>query len=155
MKKGIIIGVVVLLLAGSGAAGFFLMKSDAPEPGAEGVAGAEGAEVVAEPERDPVYRPLSPAFVINFKQNGAIHYLQLSLQVMAYEQEVIDKVDANDPAIRNELIMLFSNQDYDALGTLEGKEKLREDARVAVNKVIKMTPESGVKEVFFTAFVMQ
>ena len=149
MKKGIIIGVAVLVLAGGGAAGFFLMKSDAPEPGAEGV------EVVAEPEKDPVYRPMSPAFVINFKNNGTINYLQLSLQVMAYEQEVIDKVDINDPAIRNQLIMLFSGQDYDALGTLEGKEKLRADARVAVNQVLKMEPENGVQEVFFTAFVMQ
>lgn len=152
MKKVIIIGVAVLVLAGGGAAGFFLMKSDAPEPGAEGV---EGAEVVAEPEKDPVYRPMSPAFVINFKNNGTINYLQLSLQVMAYEQEVIDKVDVNDPAIRNQLIMLFSGQDYDALGTLEGKEKLRADARVAVNEVLKMEPENGVQDVFFTAFVMQ
>lgn len=150
MNKMVIIGAAVVLLAGGGGAGFFLMQGDEPVPGEEG---AEA--VVEEVEADPIYRPLSPNFVINFKKNGAINYLQLSLQVMARDQEVIDKVELNDPAIRNKLIMLFSGQDYDALGTLEGKEKLRQEALVAVNEVIGTTPESGVEEVFFTGFVMQ
>lgn len=150
MNKMVIIGAAVVLLAGGGAAAFFLMPGDEPAPG------EEGAEVVAEEVvADPIYRPLSPNFVINFKRNGTINYLQLSLQVMARDQEVIDSVELNDPAIRNKLIMLFSAQDYDALGTQEGKEALREAARIAVNEVIGLEPESGVEEVFFTGFVMQ
>lgn len=150
MNKMVIIGAAVVLLAGGGAAAFFLMPGDEP------VAGEEGAEVVAEEVvADPIYRPLSPNFVINFKRNGTINYLQLSLQVMARDQEVIDKVELNDPAIRNKLIMLFSAQDYDALGTQEGKEALRAEAKIAVNEVIGLEPESGVEEVFFTGFVMQ
>lgn len=150
MKKGIIIGVVVALLVGGGVAAFFLLQDDAPDPA---VAGEEG--VVVEPEREPLYRPLSPAFIVNFRVRGAIHYLQLSMQVMAYEQDVIDTVETNDPAIRNQLIMLFSGQDYDALATLEGKEQLRQDVLVAINEVIKMDADNGVQDVFFTAFVMQ
>ena len=149
MKKVIIIGAAVLVLAGGGGAAFFMMQDDPP---AEGV---EGAAAPAEPEADPLYRPLSPDFVINFKHQGAIHYLQLSMQVMAYEEDVIDKVAATDPAIRNQLIMLFSGQDYEELGTLEGKEKLRQEVLVAVNEVIKMDPAVGVQDVYFTGFVMQ
>lgn len=150
MNKMIIIGAAVVLLGGGGAAAYFLTMGGEPAPG------EEGAEVVAEEVvADPIYRPLSPNFVINFKRNGSINYLQLSLQVMSRDQDVIDKVALNDPAIRNRLIMLFSSQDYDALGTQEGKEKLRADALVAVNEVIDSTPESGVEEVFFTGFVMQ
>lgn len=150
MNKMVIIGAAVVLLAGGGAAAFFLLPGDEPAPGEEGAA-VVAEEVVA----DPIYRPLSPNFVINFKRNGTINYLQLSLQVMARSQEVIDSVELNDPAIRNRLIMLFSGQDYDALGTQEGKEALRKEAMLAVNEVIGLEPEAGVEEVFFTGFVMQ
>lgn len=150
MNKMVIIGAAVVLLGGGGAAAFFLMPGDEPPVGEDGV-----AAVVEEVIADPIYRPLSPNFVINFKQNGTINYLQLSLQVMARDQEVIDTVELNDPAIRNRLIMLFSSQDYDALGTQEGKEALRGEALIAVNETIGLTPEVGVEEVFFTGFVMQ
>ncbi|MFK7974639.1 MAG: flagellar basal body-associated protein FliL [Halioglobus sp.] len=150
MNKMVIIGAAVVLLGGGGAAAFFLMPGDEPPVGEDGA-----AAVVEEVIADPIYRPLSPNFVINFKRKGTINYLQLSLQVMARDQEVIDKVELNDPAIRNRLIMLFSGQDYDALGTQEGKEALRAAALVAVNETIELTPEAGVQEVFFTGFVMQ
>lgn len=150
MNKMVIIGAAVLLLGGGGAAAFFLLQEEEPPPGAEGE-----VAVVEEQIADPIYRPLSPNFVINFKRNGSINYLQLSLQVMARDQEIIDKVELNDPAIRNKLIMLFSGQDFESLGTIEGKEQLRQDALVAVNEVMGLEPESGVEEVFFTGFVMQ
>lgn len=148
MKKAILIGAAVLVLGGGGAAAFFLMKE---EPPAEGEAAVAAAPKLA----DPIYRPLSPKFVINFERRGTTSYVQLGMQVMARSQDVIDKVELNDPAIRNQLIMLFSGQDFDALGTLEGKEKLRELARDSVNEVIGLAPETGVEEVYFTEFVMQ
>ncbi len=150
MNKMVIIGAAVLLLGGGGGAAYFLMQEDEPPPGAEGE-----AVVVEETIPDPIYRPLSPNFVINFKRGSGINYLQLSLQVMARDQEIIDKVELNDPAIRSKLIMLFSSQDFEALGTLEGKEQLRLDARAAINEVMGLEPEAGVEEVFFTGFVMQ
>jgi len=150
MKKWIIIGVVVLLLVGGGVTAFLLLQ---PEPEAAGEGGAAAEQV--EPDAEPIYRPLSPAFVVNFRHRGSIHYLQLSMQVMAYEQEVIDKVEANDPAIRNQLIMLFSGQDYEALDTLEGKENLRQEVLLAVNEVLKLDADKGVQDVFFTSFVRQ
>ena len=38
---------------------------------------------------------------------------------------------------------------------IKGKEQLRKDVLVAVNEVLEMNPETGVQDVFFTAFVMQ
>ena len=156
MKKIIIIVVVVLVLAGGGVAAFLLMGDD--EAGAQASAGdAAGvpAEAVAEPERDPIYLPLSPAFVVNFEHKGRIRYLQLTLQIMSYQQEVVDKVAANMPAVRNNLIMLFSGQDYDALNTSEGKENLRKEVLKSIDEVLRLEGEMKVSDVYFTGFVMQ
>lgn len=152
MKK-IIIGVVVLLLIGGGAGAFFFLKGD----DAQSAANAEGgeAEVVEEPLADPIYVGLSPAFLVNFDHNGATRYLQLELQVMAREQEIIDKVEANMPAVRNNVIMLLSGQNYAALSTLEGKEALRGDVLATVNESLQLTGKDAVQEVFFTNFVIQ
>ena len=152
MKKIIIISVAVVLLGGGGAA-FFLLKGGDAEP-AQGM-DAEQGEVVVEELSDPIYLPLSPTFVVNFEHKGGIRYLQLSLQVMSFDEEAIEKVEANMPAVRNNLILLFSGQDYGFLTTVEGKEKLREEVRDSINELIHLTDKSKVNEVFFTGFVMQ
>ncbi len=150
MNKKIIMAVVLLLLVGGGAAAFFLLQSDSSTPDAA----AEGGEIV-EPERDAIYLPLSPAFVINFEYKGAIRYLQLSMQVMSYDQDAVDKVEANMPAVRNNLILLFSAQDYEVLNTVEGKENLRKEVVDSINQVLRLTGDVAVNDVFFTAFVVQ
>ena len=156
MKKIIIIAVVVLLLAGGGVAAYMLLGKDSSKQAVEGAGTvADQAEQPQEVEVDPIYLALDPAFVVNFENNGSLRYLQLSLQVMAYDQAVLDKVAANTPAVRNELIMLFSGQDYDQLNTLEGKEGLRKSVLDSINRVVKLKGDGVVQDVFFTGFVMQ
>ena len=145
-----------MLLAAGGAAAFLLMGSENSKP----VIDADGAEVAraeqpVEMDKDPIYVPLQPAFVVNFEHNGNVRYLQLTLQAMAYEQSVVDKVEANMPAVRNKLILLFSGQDFDSLKTMEGKENLRKEVLDSINQVVRLTTEPKVSDVFFTGFVMQ
>ena len=153
MKKIIIIVVVALLLVGGGVGGYLMLSGEdaGSEEGAADVANAEPVVV----ESDPIYLPLDPAFVVNFEQQGNIRYLQLSLQIMSYHEEVVEKVSANIPAVRNSLIMLFSGQDYDQLNTSEGKENLRQLVLQSINGVVKLNGEKKVDDVYFTGFVMQ
>ncbi|MFT5484905.1 MAG: flagellar FliL protein [Halieaceae bacterium] len=159
MKKIIIIAVVVLLLGG-GAGGYFLLSGD--EPSADAALGAdaaleEGAEAIEEvvAEEDPVYLALNPAFVVNFDHKGRTRYLQLSLQIMSYDQEAVDKVMLNMPAVRNNLIMLFSGQDFDTLSSIEGKENLRQEVRKTIQEAVRQDAGHEINEVYFTGFVMQ
>lgn len=153
-KKGLIIGLVVLvlLLAGGGAA-FFLMGGDDAAEG-EGAEAAAQEEVIEE-EPDPIYYELAPAFVVNFEHKGRTRYLQIELQVMSFKQEVIDKVQANMPAVRNDLLLLISQQDFDGLATIEGKESLRMQVLEAINKASRLKGNQQVEDVYFTGFVMQ
>ncbi|MFT6285442.1 MAG: flagellar FliL protein [Alcanivorax sp.] len=152
MKKIIIIVVAVLLVVAVGVGAYLMLGAQEPE-----VSGEPGEEVavVSEVDSDPIYLELRPEFVVNFEHKGAIRYVQASLQLMSHEQDAIDKVEANMPAVRNRLIMLFSTQNYVSLSTLEGKETLLVDIRNAVNKVVKLKGKVAIDEVFFTSFVIQ
>ena len=60
------------------------------------------------------------------------------------------------PAIRNNLVLLFSSQSYERVSTLEGKEALREEALGVVQEVLEQeTGDPGVEAVYFTSLVMQ
>ncbi len=152
MKIIIIIG-VALLLVGGGVGGYLMLGGEdaSSEEGAVDVANEEPVVV----ESDPIYLPLDPAFVVNFENQGHMRYLQLSLQIMSYHEEAVEKVSANIPAVRNSLIMLFSGQDYDQLNTSEGKENLRQLVLQSINEVVKLNGEKKVDDVYFTGFVMQ
>ena len=153
-KKLIYIVLALLVLGGAAAGGYFMLGGKAgPEMATD--ADGEPAAAPEEPEDDPIYLALSPAFVINFEQGGRTRYLQIEMQIMSYEQDVIDKVESNMPAVRNGLILLFSDQDYPSLNTVEGKENLRKQVLDSINKVIRAKGTDRVDDVFFTGFVMQ
>lgn len=150
MNKKILIAVIaVLVLAGGGAGAFFFLQ------GGEEVAAEGEAEPKEEPLADPIYLGLSPAFLVNFDHNGTIRYLQIELQVMARDQDIIDKVEANMPAVRNKVILLLSAQNYDAVSTVEGKEQLRQEVLAAVNESLQLTEGDALEDAFFTNFVVQ
>lgn len=175
MKKIIIIAVaaVVLLSGIGGGAWFFLQKSagadsaDA-EPAAKGAkAGKHEAKTEnkdakvkkgkkGEPALPAVYLALDPAFVVNFEDQGVVRFLQITAEVGTHDPLVLDAVKLHMPIIRNNLVMLFSNLNLATVTSREGKEKLRADALLEVQKVLQeQTGEPGVENIYFTSFVMQ
>jgi len=141
-----LIGVVAL--AGVAAGAWFLLG------GAHAKGKAGKAPVPAGP---PIYVALDPAFVTNFEANQAVRFLQVTVQVMTHEPATADLIKANDPVVRNNLLLLFSNQKYADIATREGKEKLRAQALAAVRGVIAAAGGNPdrVEAVYFTSFVMQ
>ena len=142
-KLIIIIAVVVLLALGGGGAAFML-------------SGGDDAAVPAA-AADPIYIPLDPAFVVNFQdKNQKTKFLKAELNVVTYNEDVPEAVMKHMPAIRNNLILLFSRQLYEDLLPHEGKEVLRAEALAEVQSVIeKQVTGSGIEDLFFTSFVMQ
>lgn len=114
---------------------------------------AEGEAMAAEVEAPPIYVELDP-FVVNFVQEEALRYLQLTVQLMSRDAKVVEDVDSYMPQIRNELILLLSGHAYGELITREGKETIREEIRVEINRILGLE-DDGVESVFLTGFVMQ
>lgn len=109
-----------------------------------------------EEQKAAIYIPIDPAFVVNFASQGKARFLQVTVEVMTREPEVPEKIKLHMPVIRNNLMLLFSNQTYDKVSTLEGKEALREEALTVVQEILETeTGDPGVEAVYFTSFVMQ
>ncbi len=103
-----------------------------------------------------LYLPLDPPFVVNFQEQGQLRFLQVTMEVMARDQEVIDAVKLHLPVIRNNLTLMLSSETLEHLASRDGKEKIRTDTLAEIQKILKeQTGKPGVEAVYFTSFVMQ
>lgn len=104
----------------------------------------------------PIYVALEPPLVVSFEGPGAMRFLQLTVEVMARDEKVIEAVEQHNPVIRNNLLMLVGGTDMKTLSTREGKEALRALALAEVQAVVEsQTGEPGVEDLYFTSFVVQ
>lgn len=104
-----------------------------------------------------LFTSLHPPLVVNFKDSfGDAHFMQITLEVMAREQGVLDQVKNYVAVIRNGLILQFGSVDYDFVTTREGKEAMLAGALAEIQTIIKdETGETGIEAVFFTSLIIQ
>jgi flagellar FliL protein len=146
--KLLLIAGVAIVLAGA-AGGFWYWQSRH--------AGATHAKVEQKPLAPLQFHAVDPAFVVNFQSPGPARFLQVEVRIGSRESETIELLKANDPVIRNDLLLLFGAQEQAALATREGKEKLRADTLEAIRRIVKAAggKPQNAEAVFFTSFVMQ
>ena len=151
VKKLMFAGIGLALVGAGVFAGMTFLGGDAP---------AEDAEVAEEaaPSSGPaLYTSLHPPLVVNFKDSaGDSHFMQITMEVMAHDQDIINSVRDHTPVIRNALILLFSGAVYEEVTTREGKEQMLADGLAEIQRVMEeQTGEPGVEAVYFTALVIQ
>lgn len=106
----------------------------------------------------PIYHPLEPAFVVNLKDGGRrMRFMQIQVQVMTRESNIVGALESHDPAVRDAMILLLSEQDGDTMGSVMGREQVRKDAQSAIQSVLQQIAglDQGVEAVYFTDFVIQ
>jgi flagellar FliL protein len=115
------------------------------------------ALMAADEESTPaeaLYYKLSPSLVTNVQ--GRVKYIRCDIQLMTRDQAAVEDLKLHAPAIRHELLLLFSDQQGEALKEPKGKEKLRNKALAAVQGVMReLTGEEEVDDLFFTSFFVQ
>ena len=145
----------VAAIAAAAAAVFYLAHVIDSRMVAEGAGVADGSAVPAQPQ-PPIYVSLEPPLVVNFDRNGRIGYLQAEIQLMTREPRVQEALQQHAPAIRNNLLLLFSSKSYAEVAGRDGKERLRHEAMQEVNRMLFERGVPGhVEELYFTGFVMQ
>jgi flagellar protein FliL len=107
------------------------------------------------PAKAAMYYAIDPPLVVNFEDGSVVRFLQITMEVMAHDQPAIDSVQKNIPLIRNNLLLLMSNRNYQSMMSREGKEKLRQEALAEVRAVQKKAGSPDVDDVLFTSFVVQ
>ncbi|NOX09890.1 MAG: hypothetical protein GXP22_10485 [Gammaproteobacteria bacterium] len=108
------------------------------------------------PKVPQVYFSLKPAFVVNFGETSSVRFLQLTIQVSTRQPDSIELMKEHMPAIRNNILLLLSDQVPAVLNSRAGKLELRKNVLKEIRQVLKeQTGESYVENVYFTSFVMQ
>jgi flagellar FliL protein len=144
----IVLVAAIVLLAGGGVGAFFAFGSHGDK---------KTAVVKKEPALPPQYIALDPPFVVNFESDQQVRFLQVTVQVMTRDAATVELMKANDPVVRNDLLLLYGGQKYTVISSREGKESLRQQTLTAVRKVIAGAggKPDKVEAVYFTSFVMQ
>lgn len=145
-RKGLWISILAVLLLGGGGAGYWWFTSQAKPVAADPTA------------KLPLqFYALDPPFVANFEGTQAFRFLQVSVRVATRSNETMQVLKSNEPIVRNDLLMLFSQQDAEKLSMAVGKQKLRDEALEQVRNSVKTAggkPET-IESVLFTSLVMQ
>lgn len=117
---------------------------------------ADAGDSGEEKQSPAIYISLDPAFVVNLTGGGSARFLQITVDVMTRDSKVEGLVKTHMPAIRNNLVMLFSSQTAETVSSLEGKEHLRSEALKVIQEILENeTGDPGIEAVYFTSFVMQ
>lgn len=122
------------------------------------VSAEEAEENAAEEKGVTDYIEMKPAFVTHVgKPGNKVNYLKAAVTLRASSESVRPEVEAHNPRLRHELVMLFGEQtDLDTLSSMEGQQALREEATRRINSVLEeqQTGEQ-ITGVLFTEFVVQ
>jgi flagellar FliL protein len=149
--KLILIVVGALVLVGGSIGGTLLIVG-----GSDDGAKAAIEETVEVARGDPSYIDLKPPFTVNLAPDDPVGFLQISMQILTFNDDVASDLEKHKPLIRNNLLVLFGKQSSADLRASEGKARLQQAALETVRSVVNEQGSGGeVENVFFTSFVMQ
>lgn len=112
----------------------------------------------AKPEdaNKPIFVDLTPALVGNYGSGPRLKYFKADIALKVTGKEASEKVEHHEPLIRNQLVMLFAQQTDESLGSVDGKEKLRQEALKQVQDALQQ--EEGkplVDDLLFNNLIVQ
>ncbi|GAO40538.1 flagellar basal body-associated protein FliL [Sphingomonas changbaiensis NBRC 104936] len=179
-KKGLVMILAALILAGAGVGGGIFIASSGLIGGAkaevpkgkdlpkllpkgskpakeEGEGGShEGGSASADgPKYESSYFQIEKDFTSNLKDS--VHLIQVGLAVSTpYDEKVIDHLKAHELAVRSAVLMTLADTDEEQVFTSDGKKDLQRRLVKAINDVLKEKEGfGGVGNVYFTNFIVQ
>jgi len=154
-KSPLVLILMAVLLLGAGTAGTLYFMGMLPTGGGEDAAEEDATNDSAN-NKEPIYFAFEQPFTVNFETESGLRFLQVSVELMSYDPEAIEAIQTHMPVIKNNIILMFSNQGYDDLISREGKDKLRESTLQEIEGALKKYHgKGGIEEVYFTSFVIQ
>ncbi len=116
---------------------------------------AEGEK--AEGPKKAVYHSIAEKFVVNVPDGKRMRFMQVKVQAMTRDEKVSAAIEANMPALSHAMIMLLSHQEVSTMRSIPGREGVRAQALIELQKVLAEVAglEEGLEAVYFTDFVIQ
>ncbi|WP_017444782.1 flagellar basal body-associated protein FliL [Gayadomonas joobiniege] len=156
-KKLIIIVVLLLLLAGGGAAAYFFLFAGEPteavaeEPSEQTSAASGDAEL-----GNALYVAMPRPFVFKVPGHSRDRTVQIKVQLLVRGVQDEETAKKHIPLIEDTMLKVFSGANANELGTVNGKEALKDDALKSLrDRLVSITGRPVIDKVLFTGFVMQ
>ena len=129
-KMIIIIVVAILLLNGIGVGAWMFLSGDGDDKDSDETGDATST---LEPVK---YLTMVPEFIVNFGPGSKVRYLQVDLQVATREEASLEMIGTYRPVLRNDILVVLSDVNYDDLKDRAGKEALQKRLLNTVNKAL-------------------
>lgn len=99
------------------------------------------------------YIEMTPKFTVNLDRPAK--YLVANVQLMVEGVKYIEKVKKHLPALRHELILLYSGRSAADLQTMEQREALRlESKKLITDSLDAFSNSDGFRDLYFTEFLV-
>ncbi len=150
-KKLLILLVIILLLIGGGGAAYKFLVLDKQKEQQEENKAEKIQEEIRNVEDLGIMFEVG-TFVVNLADKDADRYLKVTIILEIENEQVKQEVEKRLPQIKDSITTLLFTKTSRELKTAEGVEKLKEEILRRVNAIL---PLGGVKNVYFTDFVIQ
>lgn len=101
------------------------------------------------------YVPMDQPFTSNLRDTDG--YLQLGLGMSTfYDEKVSNHLKDSEMPVRSAVLEVLAEQSAETLNTPQGKAALRQQLKVAINRVLQQREGfGGIDDVYFTSFIIQ
>ena len=147
--KWIIIGAVVLVLAGGGYVGWTMLNPQPDQTGADG-GQAPDTEAVKEIEVGAMF-DMDP-FVVNLNEAGGKRYLKSKIEIEYVGDNVRIELTSRLPQLRDAILLHLSSKSLDEIRSVDGKIELKNALIKRINQALK---QGKIRNLYFTQFVIQ
>ena len=143
----ILIPVLLLILGGGGFAAYkFLFAPEDEEKPAEKI-----TKEVKNVEEHGVEVEVG-TFIANLADKDADRYIKVTIVMEVQDEKVKEEATKRMPQIKDSINTLLFTKTSEDLKSSEGIEKLKEEIIRRINAIL---PTGGVKDVYFTEFIIQ
>lgn len=154
-KKLIIIVVAVLLVVGI-AVGVTITLMGGGSSSAEEESATQEEASASTGKGMPMYFRLKPEFIVNYQVGTRQRFLQVYMEVMTRDPAMMEELETHSPMLRNAIIQIMGEQNFEELRSNEGRIKLRDLLTAEVKRLMQQeTGKETIEQVLFTNYVMQ
>jgi flagellar FliL protein len=104
------------------------------------------------------YFSIQEPFTLTFlnQSQQKVRYLQIRVALKSDDPAIIQNAELNLPMIQDALRILFTDQNYETVSTVVGRERLQQQALEKVRQLLaEETGSDGLEQVYFTRFILQ
>ncbi len=142
LKWVIALFVVIIIGVGAGVVGwkYYQMRLSGPSERGE-----------TEAVQEPGIWAMNP-IVVNLMDDNGERYLKTTLQIEVSSQECMAELERLKPKVTDNILVLLSSKRYKEIAGFEGKQNLRDEIAVRLNRYLA---KGQVRRIYFTEFLIQ